>query len=99
MFRKAPPSGPFYTSGEVKGTVSKGDLFVVKERREVDTLFGSYSWAKVQRLDPNTQKAVGDEGWIYTGKIGGKSYVESVKRLPSQEGKIQLIAPMIPEGQ
>lgn len=64
--RKAPPSGLLNASGDVLGTVNKGDTVTVTGQKTVQNLFGKYTWAEVQVLDPATHKTKAS-GWVYEG--------------------------------
>lgn len=72
--RKSPPSGWFYTKGEMIGTVEKGRTVIATDEKTVKTLFGEHKWLKVHVKDATEERTTA-KGWMYVGDVGAKFYV------------------------
>jgi hypothetical protein len=65
--RDRPPHGWFYTLGDAKSLLRKGEHVKVQDQKTIKTLFGEYQWAKVTVLTPQTGQP-SDPLWVFVGE-------------------------------
>lgn len=60
------PSGLFYRSGEGLGEVGETTVWLKKNEKRVESLFGSYLYVEVEEASP--KGSVPRKGWVFAGR-------------------------------
>jgi len=71
--RTTPPSGLFYSLGDIKGVINKNDKLIIKDIQLVKTLMGKHYWLLIEKIEPAGNKLT---GWIYGGDPGQQTLLE-----------------------
>ena len=66
--RDAPPQGTYYTKGEQRDVLKRGEQVIVQDHRTIKTIVGDSQWALVVVV---SRKVPTQPLWVYVGETTG----------------------------